>query len=167
MFLESDFKFLEEETLKEAVEERDKKINEAKIKIKKEKEEFLKQLDIATEKKLLKEKYEKLIKTEKLQITKHYIDLYNSYFKKKYDVMKNLIMEKIEKEKNYLINCFVKKLEKEYSEGELFIPEDLNITSKFVIKKHKLETVIFKYKRKNIVLDFNEIIENKLKSLKW
>jgi DNA-binding GntR family transcriptional regulator len=167
MFLESDFKFLEEETLKEAVEEKNKRINEAKLKIKKEKEEYLNQLNISTEKKILKEKYEKLAKIKKLQITQNYINLYNSYFKKKYDVMKNLIMEKIEKEKNHLINCFIKKLEKEYSEGELFIPEDLNISSKFAIKKHKLKTVIFKYKRKNIVLDFNEILENKLKSLKW
>ncbi len=167
MFLESDFKLLEKETLKEALDEKNKKIYEAKIKINKEKEKYLKQLDIETEKKMIKEKYEKLKKSEKLQIFQEYADIYNKYFREKYNLLKNLIMQKVEKEKIFLIKCFIQKLEKEYKKGELFVPEDLDVFSKFPVKKHKSKTVVFKYKRKNIVLDFDEIINNELKSFKW
>ncbi|GAB6075054.1 hypothetical protein [Nautilia lithotrophica] len=165
MFSESDFEKLKIKALKEAENLANRKINKAKEKLQKQKELFFKSFDMDKEKKLLKLKYEKILKEQELLLQKKYESEFKTIYEKVFEKTKKELLEKIRQNAPILCRCFLNKID-EY-EGCLILPKYLKgkCKSRFEITYSDNDCFIFKTENKYIVFDPEESIENVLKGL--
>jgi len=159
MFSESDFEKLKNQALKEAKLTAEQKINKAKEKLLRQKEEFFKSLDLDREKELLKLKYEKILKEKELEINQRYELEFEKFYQNFIQNLKKSLLEKIRQNALVLCECFINKLSS-YENGELFLPKFLKnrCQSRFKTTYTDSNCFVFKTGSKYIVFDPEESV---------
>jgi len=166
MYSESDFEKLKTRALNEAENLAKQKINDTKEKLQKQKELFFQSFDLQKEKKLLKLKYEKILKEKEFLLQTKYNSEFKTFYEKIFKNTKTELLKIIRQNAETLCQCFIDKIDK-YEKGELILPKYLKdkCRSRFETTYSKNDSFVFKTENKYIVFDPEESIENILKGL--